>query len=462
MAKVFVRSVPREGERLEDRTVLSGTAIVQPFADVDYFGSDQDWSINLINAPEVWANGYSGDGIVVAVIDTGIDLHHSELVSSIWSNEGEIAGNGIDDDANGFVDDIHGWNFVHDTPDVQDYAGHGTNVSGTIVAARDHVGSTGIAYDAQIMPIRVLGDDGYGSQIDIANGIRYAVDNGADIINLSLGGLGSRRVQGALEYASEQGVLVVAASGNEGLDRPDYPARYSSVVDNVISVGAFTQDLQRADFSNGVGTSGAVQIDAPGESVYSTDLDGTFQYSSGTSVATANVSGVAALARSANPDLSAAELRSILVEGATMEIGGSDSAGGLNASYTVALATRSQIVADDSTDAHSPPDEVVEVEMPEPEPLPPVPGDANGDRMVDFLDFLVFSRNYKTTVEPGVDPASVGDLNGDGVVEFLDFLEISRNYQRGVSTSSASHVGNVDRLFADDLEEVTEDEQSLG
>ncbi len=397
------RSRVLNAERLEDRTVLNGTALVQPFSEVAYFGGDREWGLNAVNAPEVWARGYTGRDVVVAVIDTGVDRHHEQLAGSIWVNEDEIVGNNVDDDNNGFIDDRHGWNFVEYDAIVQDVTGHGTHISGVIVAAADGAGTTGVAYDAQIMPIRVLGADGYGSQIDIAAGILYAVDNGADIINLSFGGLGSRRVAAAIEHALDQDVLIVAAAGNDSEGVPDYPARYSATYENVISVEAYNESRTRAEFSNRVGISGAVQVAAPGDGIYSTGLENGHFSSSGSSLSAAYTSGVAALVLSANPNLDALQLRETIVEGANQSIDDSDAVGGLNAGYSVAIAARGQAE-------------------------PTRTGDIDQNGRIDFQDFLILARNFGNEVEDGIDPITVGDLNGDGVVGFFDFVVFSREF----------------------------------
>lgn len=397
-------------EVLEPRRQLSAVALVQPFSQVDYYGGSADWALNAVNAPEVWDQGFTGDGLVIAVIDSGVDLQHADLVDQIWSNVDEIAGNGIDDDANGFVDDSQGWDFVTDDASPQDAAGHGTQVSGIIAASHNGIGATGIAYNARIMPVRVLDAQGKGSQFDIASGIRYAVNNGADIINLSLGaGSGSQRVRTAIQHALTHDVLIVAASGNAGESTPDYPAAFSNQFSNVISVGAFNNQLDLASFSNRVGDSGAIQIDAPGVGVYSTKLGGGAQQGSGTSFATPIVSGIAALMLSANPELTPTEIRSGLVSYADLIIGGTDSQGGVNAAAAVAAVVP-------------------------PQPLPPiqVAGDTDADGMVGMSDFLAVSRNFGKQVTSREE----GDLNGDGIVEFSDFLILTRNFGQTAATAS--------------------------
>jgi subtilisin family serine protease len=263
-------------------------------------------------------------------------------MSQIWVNAGEIAGNGIDDDANGYIDDVSGWDFASGDNNPDDGNGHGTHVAGTIAADANGFGATGVAPDATIMPVRVLDNNGSGTAAGVAAGIRYAAANGADIINLSLGGGFSSVILSAIQYALDLDVLVVAAAGNEYASSPGYPARFSSSLSNVISVGAYSSSGALANFSNDVGSSGAVQVDAPGVRVYSTYTDGRYGRLSGTSMAAPHVAGLAALALSANGNLTASQLRTLITDGADRTISGSDSNGGINAAWTVALAAAGQ------------------------------------------------------------------------------------------------------------------------
>ncbi len=322
---------------------------VTAFPDVAYYGGANDWNLNAINAPEVWAQGYTGSGVTVAVVDTGVDLDHSDLLNQIWVNADEIAGNGVDDDHNGYVDDWRGWDFVSSDNNPDDGNGHGTHVAGTIAADNNGTGATGVAPDATIMPVRVLDSNGSGTLSAVAAGIRYAASNGADIINLSLGGAFSSVIQTAIQYAQSLGVLVVAAAGNESASTPSYPARFAASLSNVLSVGAHNSSNSIASFSNDVGNSGAVQVDAPGVGVYSTYINNRYASLSGTSMATPHVAGLAALALSANQSLTATQLRNVIVNGTNRTIAGSDSEGGINAALTVALAVAGQTSASATT-----------------------------------------------------------------------------------------------------------------
>ncbi len=293
------------------------------FADVADLGGNF-WGLDNINAPEVWNQGYTGDGVVVAVLDTGVDYTHSDLDDNIWMNAGEIAGDGIDNDGNGFIDDVYGWDFVSDDGDPMDGDTHGTHVAGTIAAENNGFGMTGVAYNAQIMPVRVIGDEfeqsDYDYLDDIAQGIYYAVDNGADVINMSLGYVpfwvgGSdspyvTAVENAIQYASDQGTVVVMAAGNEYANQPGDPA--NNAIDWGLAVGAVDINNQMAIFSNYAGTTPLDYIVGPGVDVYSTIPGESYDFFSGTSMAAPHVAGVAALVMEADPTLTAPEVEDIL------------------------------------------------------------------------------------------------------------------------------------------------------
>ncbi|MEH2348641.1 MAG: S8 family peptidase [Nostoc sp.] len=282
------------------------------FADVPDLGGN-NWGADLVKAPEVWARGYTGKGVVVAVLDTGVDYNHEDLKNNIWTNTKEIPGNGIDDDGNGYVDDVSGWNFADKNNNTLDKNGHGTHVSGTIAGENNSYGVTGIAYDAKIMPVKVLNDSGSGSYSSISKGIHYAVDNGANVINLSLGGSSSNStLESAIKYASSKGVIVVMAAGNDGDSSPGYPARYASK--SGIAVGAVDSNNNLADFSNRSGTNKITYVTAPGVKVYSSVPNNKYATYSGTSMATPHVAGVVALMLSANHNLTDAQVRQIIAE----------------------------------------------------------------------------------------------------------------------------------------------------
>jgi subtilisin family serine protease len=304
-----------------------------PPADVATFGGPNDWNLNLINAPQAWAHGFTGAGVIVAVIDTGVDYNHIELDDNIWNNPDEIPGDGIDNDRNGFIDDLHGWDFVSNDneplPTISDER-HGTHVAGIIAAEQTNTASTtaddvtGIAYGARIMCLRVLGpvwDPAArqwmfrGSSADIAAAIRYAAINGARVINLSLGqDTLPDDERGAINFAVGRGCIVVMAAGNDSAASPDSPANMATTVG--IAVGAIDSGRMMANFSNRSGESRIDYIVAPGVSVFSTLPGNATGFLSGTSMAAPHVAGVAALLVSgANShwNLTAADFEDILI-----------------------------------------------------------------------------------------------------------------------------------------------------
>jgi len=271
-----------------------------------------NWSLDLINAPEVWNQNITGNGIVVAVVDSGVDYTHPDLDDNIWRNAGEIAGNGIDDDRNGYIDDIRGWDFVSNDNNPMDLNGHGTHVAGAIAAERNDFGITGVAPNAKIMPVRVLPAFGSGEPNNVAAGIRYAADNGANVINLSLGNefVPSNVVNNAIQYANNKGSVVVMAAGNAGDIQPAYPARNADSLG--IAVGSIDVTGTMADDSNRAGSRPLDYLVAPGVEIFSTFPDDDYKVGSGTSMATPQVAGVAALVLNANPTLTPAQVEYIL------------------------------------------------------------------------------------------------------------------------------------------------------
>lgn len=272
-----------------------------------------------VDARRAWCITQGHPDALVAVLDTGVFYDHPDLQSSIFRNPGEIADNGIDDDGNGFVDDVRGWNFegVQDggigDNDPNDTSGHGTLVAGVIAAAADGVGSVGVAPEASVLPVRVLTNTATsppsGTNLEVALGIYYAVDMGADILNCSFGSnIGSGLLSQALEYANAHGALAVCAAGNSRFDNDAiffYPASYD--LPNVIAVAASDPtDRHASSFSNyGVET---VELVAPGVDIWGTIVRRLspgvlYGSSSGTSFAAPQVSGALALIETIAPEL---------------------------------------------------------------------------------------------------------------------------------------------------------------
>ncbi len=265
-------------------------------------------------APEV--PPFSGPPPVIAIVDSGVDLAHPDLVANLWTNPGEIPGNGIDDDHNGYVDDVHGADIVDPGTAPYDQYGHGTAVAGVAAASGADGDVAGAAPGARIMVVRVLGDDGHGDTGKLAEGIAYAAHNGASVINCSLTSpADAADVDAAISAAEDAGIPVVASAGNDGRDlaqQPQYPAASDP---RVISVAATSGSGTLAYFSN-FGRS-SVTIAAPGVGLLTTlphQADADF---SGTSAATPLVSATLALERAQNPQATLQQLRDALMETAT-------------------------------------------------------------------------------------------------------------------------------------------------
>lgn len=242
-----------------------------------------------------------GEGVTVAVVDTGADFTVPDLRGAAWTNPDEIPGNKRDDDHNGYVDDIHGVS-VLTSGKPYDFEGHGTAVAGIIAARPGREGTAGVAPKAKIMAVQALADDKNGDMNAVAKGIRYAVDEGADVINLSLSGdRPSRPLLEALAYAGNHRVFIVAATGNEHRDidrKPTFPAALKA--DNIISVAAVTDRRTISSYSNyGADT---VDVGAYGDRIVVAHPDGRFVRMSGTSMATPQVTGIAALLASTYPE----------------------------------------------------------------------------------------------------------------------------------------------------------------
>lgn len=247
--------------------------------------SQQRWHYEMINVPQAWQKTVGSRNVKVAVLDTGVDANHVNLRNNVNVSLGK------------------NFSASGSSTDTMDRQSHGTHVAGTIAA---YGSVTGVMQQATIIPVKVLGDDGRGSTYGIQQGIIYAADQGADVINMSLGGGGfSQGMNDACEYAVNKGTIVIAASGNESASSISYPAAYPSV----IAVGSVTSSKTRSSFSNyGQG----LEVMAPGSDIYSTTPGNQYDTYSGTSMATPHVAGVAGLMRAANPNLTVAQARQIL------------------------------------------------------------------------------------------------------------------------------------------------------
>ncbi|HXM34297.1 MAG TPA: S8 family peptidase, partial [Pyrinomonadaceae bacterium] len=298
---------------------------------------------NDIHAEQAWDLTTGSKSVVVGIVDEGIDVNHEDLRDNIWTNPGEIPGNGIDDDNNGYVDDVNGWDFAHNDNTVFDYTGvsyppaqnytgdledHGTHIAGIIGAKGNNgVGVVGVNWQVSLMSLKFLtGVNGEGNSADLLKAFAYAksmrelwVSSGGSkganirVLNNSYGGSGFSQAElDAIRALGDAGILFVVAAGNGGSNNdrfPSYPANYLSP--NIISVAALTGAETIANFSN-VGP-GTVNMAAPGDYILNTTPRNTYTFLSGTSMATPHVSGGAALVCAAFPNISMRRLRSVLL-----------------------------------------------------------------------------------------------------------------------------------------------------
>lgn len=301
------KAIPSKKSEGEEEVILKDPAL------------SEAWGLTMTDAQKAWKVSKGSRDIIVAVIDTGIDVNHPDLTNNLWVNPGETgrdrkgldkASNGVDDDKNGFVDDVHGWNFVHRSNNLKDTHGHGTHIAGIIGAEGGNgVGISGVAPRVSIMVLKYY-DPESRSADNLKNTVRaidYAVKMNAHIINYSGGGLSPAiEEKQAIERAMKKGILFVAAAGNEKSNsdiQKYYPADYG--LPNIVSVTAIDKKKHVLPSSNwGVST---VHIAAPGNNILSTLPNGQYGHMTGTSQATAFVSGVAALLMANNSEMKKAD-----------------------------------------------------------------------------------------------------------------------------------------------------------
>ncbi len=404
-----------------------------------------------ISATEAWSSTTGNREVLVAVIDTGVDYTHPDLVENIWVNEGEIPDNGIDDDNNGYVDDYHGWNFstfdqLMDgtnfvANDPMDRNGHGTHCAGIIGAVGNNgVGVAGVNWKVKIMPVNVFGQYGMGLTSDEIAGIEYAWQNGARISNNSWGGLGfSQALYDCIRMAGLNGHLFVAAAGNYGWDNDgeggiwhSYPSDYDLA--NIISVAATDKNDALALFS----CYGAVSVDlaAPGVGILST-VPGSYASMDGTSMAAPHVTGAAALLLGQDPERSVASMKRTLMQavdevealagkvvtGGRLNLAKAVGAGGspvLNLQFDDAGATAEDFTK--SEDWNSIPAWQYAAERDQAvfstETYVPAFDDTDGDGMPDWWEEAMGLDPLSAATENG----ATGDPDGDGLTNFYEYL----------------------------------------
>lgn len=287
-----------------------------------------------IDARRAWTVTTGNSEVIVAVIDTGVDLDHPDLDGNLVRNSREIAGNGVDDDQNGYVDDVAGWNFSNDNNLPDDQNGHGTHVAGTIAAeGNNNLGVAGVAWSAKVLPVQFLSAAGSGYTSDAIAAIEYAHGRGAQIINASWGGGGYSSFLLSIIESFAQNGLFVAAAGNSAQNAdtfPHYPSSYPT--EGLLAVAATDSSDRLAYFSNYGRTS--VDLAAPGHSILSCYKNSQYAYKSGTSMAAPHVSGAAALIVAKNAGMRGTDIKSLLLRFANTPAGLNDlvaSDGRLNA-----------------------------------------------------------------------------------------------------------------------------------
>ncbi|MGK0367115.1 MAG: thermitase, partial [Thermoproteota archaeon] len=267
-----------------------------------------------INAAAAWGITKGSKSVKIAVIDTGIEYTHPDLKNNIWTNPGEIAGNGIDDDGNGYIDDVHGYDFANNDGDPRDGHSHGTHCAGTIGAEHDNSkGVAGVMAKVSMVAVKFLSDSGSGSTANAIKSIDYATKLNVDIMSNSWGGGGfSQALMDSITAAKDAGILFVAAAGNSATNNdvsPHYPSNYD--VSNVISIAAHNAQDVLASFSCYGKTT--VHVAAPGRNILSTVKNGGYKVYSGTSMATPHVAGILGLLLSKEGRSNVSEVRSRLM-----------------------------------------------------------------------------------------------------------------------------------------------------
>ncbi|UOE95985.1 S8 family peptidase [Alkalihalobacillus sp. LMS39] len=283
----LVQMLPHEIEIdfVEPNYVITKQATTQVTVPNDEFFAPYQWNLSQISAESGWNFSGGDEDIIIAILDTGVDPDHQDLAGKV----------------------LEGFNAIDGSSDTTDEHGHGTHVAGIAAALTNNVtGIAGVAWENLILPIKVLDENGEGTSFEVARGIRWAVDNGAQVINMSLGDYHSSfALHDAIKYADRHDVILIAASGNDNVSTPMYPARYKEV----LTVGAVTENRERAFFSN---YGGHIDVTAPGEHIPSLFPNNNYVVMSGTSMAAPHVAGLAGLIKAANPELTNKQIYRII------------------------------------------------------------------------------------------------------------------------------------------------------
>jgi len=310
-------------ENLESRVLLSGA--IHPLAATypNENGSsayNNLWHLNKIQAPDAWDISRGNNNVVVAIFDTGMQITHPDLANNVWTNPGEIANNGLDDDANGFTDDVYGWNFVNNNNDISDSVGHGTTVAGVIGAVGNNgAGITGVNWAVDMMVIKVGTAAGVDSQ-DLIDGLNYVMamkNRGINVIAVNASYLSfsapTTSELNTINAAANAGILYVSAAGNNAMNNDiiNFIPGYSNVKNKIITVAATTSTDGLAGFSSYGGNS--VHLGAPGQDIYTTAAPSAYFTVSGTSFATPMVTAAAALLKAAVPGATSSQIRTAIL-----------------------------------------------------------------------------------------------------------------------------------------------------
>lgn len=357
-----------------------------------------------IDAPEMWDLTTGNSNTIVGVIDTGIDYEHPDLTANLWINPGETAGDGIDNDFNGLVDDIHGWDFANDDNDPMDGDGHGTHCSGTIGGVGNNgAGVAGVNWVVRLMALKFLSDDGFGSTSDATDAVTYGTAMGVDLTSNSWGGGGySDTLRLAIAEAYSNGIPFIAAAGNAASDNDqteNYPSNYQ--VENIVAVAAYDRNGNLASFSSYGATT--VDVGAPGVDIYSSVAGGGYDNYSGTSMATPHVAGLVAMMLGVNPGLSPEDVLSFLVATADPmpALNGKTVAnGGINAFAAIQAVSGAAIILTDTSVQDDGLGETL----------------GNGDTIAnpgETVGLWITARNYGTETATGVHATLT---SGDGAV----------------------------------------------
>ncbi|MDD5032477.1 MAG: S8 family serine peptidase, partial [Patescibacteria group bacterium] len=448
---------------------------------------NNQWYLQKIKAPIAWEKVNQSPKAVIAIIDSGIKIDHPDLAANIWRNIDETPDNGIDDDKNGFIDDVNGWDFINNVPDPSPKfeAGftesgilHGTIVAGIAAAVGNNgKGITGVTWKTLIMPLRVLNDKGEGRTSEVVRAIDYAIANNADVINFSFVGFGySKALAEAIKRAYDAGIIIVAAAGNEqeegegySLDKtPMYPVCHDGGNGENMIIGVAATDTldQKANFSS-YGFN-CVDIAAPGVSIFSTAVyepaKGRFNefyngYWSGTSMATPMVSAAVALIEEANPKISRDEVVNTLLDN-------SDNISRLNPNFLGQLGKgRLNIAAAITKTIEELKKEKVKILV------APFSNYASQTKITDYngeieKEFLSYDKNFRGGIN-----VAAGDVNGDGKDEIIagagvgggphirvfdssgkvlgQFFAYDKNFRGGVNVAAGDVNGDgVDEIIA--------------